>query len=135
MVVDDMASIPARNRQFMRLQPNRVPTPVPNAIIQKIMVRAAMTGAIPIFKIFLNEKSRPSENNKNITPISAHVCISALSTTDIRYGICGLTRNPATIYPNTNGWRSFLNNKVTRPATIRISARSCIKWGISAIYF
>ena len=71
--------------------------------MEKMMVRAAMTGAMPILRIFLKEKSSPSEKSRKMTPISAHVCTSALSITDMVYGMWGDTTNPATIYPNTNG--------------------------------
>ena len=59
--------------------------------------------------------------------MSAHVWMSAMSTTDIVYGMFGLTRNPATTYPSTRGCFSRLNMMVTIPATTRISARSFIK--------
>ena len=73
MVVDDIASIPPRNTQFMCDQPKALPTSMPSAIIENTVETAAMTGAKPIFRIFLNEKSNPSANNRNSTPISAHV--------------------------------------------------------------
>ena len=56
---------------------------MPSIIMEKMMVRAAMTGAMPIFRIFLNEKSSPKENRRKMTPMSAQVCISTLSTTDM----------------------------------------------------
>ena len=83
MVVDDIASIPLRKMQSIRLHPKACPTNTPSTIIENIMVMAAITGAMPILIIFLNEKSSPKENNKNITPISAQVWMSALSTTDM----------------------------------------------------
>ena len=70
--------------QFMLLHPKAWPTPIPSIIIEKIMLMAAMTGAMPIFSIFLNEKSSPREKRRKITPMSAHVWMLALSTTDIR---------------------------------------------------
>ena len=83
IVVDDMASIPPRKIQSILPQPKPWPTRMPSVIIEKIIVRAAITGAIPILRIFLNEKSSPNENRRNITPMSAHVWISPLSTTDM----------------------------------------------------
>ena len=83
MVVDDIANIPPRKIQSIRPHPKACPTLVPSVIIQKMIVSAAITGDIPILIIFLKEKSSPSENSKKITPMSAHVCISASSTTDI----------------------------------------------------
>ena len=122
-----MASIPPRKMQSMRPHPNPWPTIIPSAIMQNTMTHVAMMGEDPIFTIFLNEKSSPRENRRNITPMSAHVWMSAMSTTDIVYGMFGLTRNPATTYPSTRGCFSRLNMMVTIPATTRISARSFIK--------
>ena len=56
---------------------------MPSIIMQNTMVQVAMTGEAPILSIFLNEKSSPSENKRNITPMSAHVWMSAWSTTDM----------------------------------------------------
>ena len=70
---------------------------MPSVIIAKIMVSVVITGVIPIFIIFLNEKSRPSENSRNITPMSAQVLMSTASITDMVYGMCGLTMKPAMI--------------------------------------
>ena len=84
MVVDDMASMPPRNTQFICDQPNALPTRMPRVIIENTIDTAAMTGAMPIFRIFLKEKSRPSANSRNSTPMSAHVWMFSLSTTDAR---------------------------------------------------
>ena len=95
MVVELMASIPPRKMQSMRFQSKACPTTMPSVIIAKIMVRVVMTGDMPIFTIFLKEKSKPKEKSKNITPMSAHVFMSLLSITDMVYGMCGLTIKPA----------------------------------------
>ena len=81
MVVEDMASMPPRKMQSMWPQPKPLPTAMPSRIMLKTMVQAAMTGLVPILRIFLTEKSRPRENRRNITPISAHISTSPLSTT------------------------------------------------------
>ena len=47
-----------------------------------MMEQAAMTGALPIFTIFLNENSKPSAKSKNITPISAQRWMLPVSITD-----------------------------------------------------
>lgn len=73
MVVEDMASMPARNMPFMLDHPNRRDTEMPIIIIEKTMVRAAIIGASPIFRIFLNEKSKPNVKRRNITPILPHI--------------------------------------------------------------
>ena len=84
MVVDDMASIPPRKMQFICDHPKALPTSVPSNIIENTMLHAAMAGAIPIFRIFLNEKSSPSANKRNKTPMSAQVWMFSLSTTDAK---------------------------------------------------
>ena len=82
MVVDDMASIPPRKIQSIFGQENRCPTIMPSIDMQKMMVMVEMIGDAPIFRIFLNEKSSPSENSRNITPMSAHRWTFSVSTTD-----------------------------------------------------
>ena len=67
-----MASIPPRKMQSILDQWNNWPTMTPSIDMQKMMVMVEMMGDAPIFRIFLNEKSRPNENNRNITPMSAH---------------------------------------------------------------
>ena len=128
-MVDDIAIIPPRNRLSIRCQPKPIPTPIPNKIIQKMMVQAAMMAEPPTLTIFLKLNSKPRANSKKMTPISAHVLILAVSITEGVYGICGLARNPATTYPKTRGCFNFLNNKVITPAQINISARSAIRVG------
>ena len=56
---------------------------MPRNIMEKMMVLTAITGAAPIFNIFLNEKSSPKEKSRKMTPMSAQVCTSARSTTDM----------------------------------------------------
>ena len=129
IVVEDIAIMPPRKRQSMRCQPKLIPTPIPNSIMQKIIVQAAMTAEPPTFTIFLKLNSRPSANNKNITPISAHILIFAVSITEGVKGIWGLARKPATTYPSTKGCFNFLNSSVMTPAQIKISARSAISVG------
>ena len=95
--------------------------------MKNIMEHVEIIGEIPVFMIFLNEKSNPNENKRNITPMSPHILMLVLSTTDMIYGMCGLTIKPATTYPSTNGCFSFLKTMVTTPATTRMRARSFIK--------
>ena len=82
MVVDDMANIPPRNRQSIRLHPKSEPTLTPKKIIQKMMVQAAITAEPPTLTIFLKLNSNPKANKRNITPMSAHTCTLSLSTTE-----------------------------------------------------
>ena len=92
-----MASIPPRKMQSILDQWKAWPTQIPNIIIEKMMVIADMMGEAPIFRIFLNEKSRPNENSRNMTPMSAHSWMFSVSATLAVYGMWGETRNPATI--------------------------------------
>ena len=92
-----MANIPPKKILSILLQPNPCPTNIPNVIMQKTIVQAAIIGAMPIRSIFLNEKSSPNEKSKKMTPMSAQVWMSALSITDMVRGMCGETRNPATM--------------------------------------
>ena len=78
MVVELIATIPPRKIQSISFHPKLCPTMIPKTIILKMIVQAAMMGEAPILRIFLIEKSNPNENNKKMTPISAHVCMSPL---------------------------------------------------------
>ena len=84
MVVELIASIPPRKMQSISFHPKLYPTTIPKVVIERIMVLAAMMGDAPILSIFFMEKSKPNANNRKITPMSAHVCMFALSTTLIR---------------------------------------------------
>ena len=81
MVVDDMANIPPKKMQSILGQSKMCPTSNPNIDMQKMMVIVDMMGEAPIFRIFLNEKSSPRENSKNITPMSAHRWTFSVSST------------------------------------------------------
>ena len=83
IVVELMASIPPRKMQSILPQPKLWPTLMPSIIMQNTMTTVAMMGEAPIFTIFLNEKSRPSEKRVKMTPMSAQVWISVSSTTDM----------------------------------------------------
>ena len=72
IVVELMASIPPRKIQSIFPHWNSRPTITPRMDMKKMMVRVEITGEAPIFRIFLNEKSSPKENSRNITPMSAH---------------------------------------------------------------
>ena len=77
-----MASIPPRKMQSILLQPNIWPTMTPSIDIQKMMLHVEIIGEAPIFRIFLNEKSSPKENRRNITPRSDHRWMLSESTTE-----------------------------------------------------
>ena len=82
MVVELMASIPPRKIQSILDQPKECPTQTPSIDMEKMITIVEINGDAPIFRIFLNEKSRPSENSRNITPMSAHSWMLSLSATD-----------------------------------------------------
>ena len=82
MVVLDMASMPPRKMQSIFDQPNTCPTTMPSNDMKKTMLMVLMMGEAPIFRIFLNEKSSPSENRRNMTPMSAQRWMFDISTTD-----------------------------------------------------
>ena len=82
MVVELLIDIiPARKMQSISAQPKKRPAIKPKFPIENTMIRLDIIGEIPILRIFLTENSNPRENNKKITPMSAHVCILALSST------------------------------------------------------
>ena len=54
----------------------------PSIDMAKMMQTTEMMGEAPIFRIFLNEKSRPNENNRNMTPMSAQRWMLDISTTE-----------------------------------------------------
>ena len=83
MVVELIANIPPRKMQSMRLHPKAWPATMPSTTMQNTTEHVAITGEAPILIIFLNEKSRPKENRRNITPMSPHVPMSVRSTTDM----------------------------------------------------
>ena len=91
------------------------------------MAQAEMTAEPPTFISFLKLNSSPKAKSRKITPISDQVWIFAVSTTEGVKEKCGLQRNPATIYPKTNGCFNFLKISVMTPAQIKISAKSLIR--------
>ena len=50
--------------------------------MEKMMQTVEMMGEMPIFRIFLNEKSSPNEKSRNMTPMSAHRWMLSVSTTE-----------------------------------------------------
>ena len=81
MVVEDMASMPPRNKLSVLLQSIRRPVAPPTPIMQPMTIAAARMGRMPIAAIFLIENSKPSENMRKITPMLLHVSIELWSCT------------------------------------------------------
>ena len=82
MVVDDMASIPPRNRLSIRLHPNAWPAAEPRLIMAKMTMHAAMTGLSPMEITRLKLNSSPRVNMRNTTPMSAHTLTVSASLTE-----------------------------------------------------
>ena len=97
IVVDDMESIPPRNRQLMAEKPSTWPMMKPQHIIPITMISAVTTADPPALTSFLKLNSSPSENNSTTMPIWAQNSILLSVVTDGRYSKCGLARKPATI--------------------------------------
>ena len=55
---------------------------MPTTVMHAVLVMTAMTGVLPAFSSLRKLNSRPSENRRKMTPISAHVLTSALSATE-----------------------------------------------------
>ena len=131
--VDDIDSIPPRKMLVMCENPIRFPAVYPRNIIPDTITTAATTAVLPTLISLRKENSRPIANSRNITPMSAHILMFAVSATVGRNGTAGPARIPATIYPSTTGCFSHLNNTVTTPAAIKITAKSEIKGATSDI--
>ena len=78
---DDMASMPPKKMQSIWLQPKSSPVQAPTYIMHRMIASAAIIGAAPIFRIFLNENSRPRAKSRKMTPISLHTWMPCISVT------------------------------------------------------
>ena len=83
--------------QSILLHPNSPPVNMPTSIIPIMTETAAMIGAAPIFKIFLNENSRPRAKSRKMTPMSLHSLMPSMSVTLGIYVMFGEARKPATM--------------------------------------
>ena len=68
MVVDDIESIPPKNRQLMKLKPKKCPTIKPANIIPATIISAVTTAAVPERNNFLKLNSRPKEKSNTTIP-------------------------------------------------------------------
>lgn len=91
---------------------------------------APMTAVPPTFINFLKLKSSPKANNRKITAYISpdtdtfHIC-------NCRYLLDGRSGEYSGYdIPNTTGCFNFLNNRVTNPADMSMTARSDISAGI-----
>ena len=82
IVVDELASIPPRNRLSMKDHPISRPSQYPVAVIKAISTKAVIEAAPPTRNNFLKLNSSPRLKRRKITPISASVLILSLSITD-----------------------------------------------------
>ena len=84
MVVDDIDSIPPKNRQLMKLNPIRWPTTKPANIMPATMMSAVTTAAEPLRTSFLKLNSNPSENSSTTMPNCAQNSMFSAVDTDGR---------------------------------------------------
>ena len=97
MVVDDIDSIPPRNRLLMWEKFRKWPTINPVAIIPMTIISAVTMAEPPTLSNFLKLNSNPRENRSTTMPSCAQNSILLSVVTEGRYWKCGLARNPATI--------------------------------------
>ncbi len=97
MVVEDIDSIPPKNRLLMLLKSRRCPTAKPAHIIPLTIIRAVTIAEPPEFTSFLKLNSNPRENRRTTMPICAQKSMFSSVVTDGRYSKCGLARKPATM--------------------------------------
>ncbi len=127
IVVDDIDSIPPRNRLLMVVKPSRCPIRKPVPIIPATIIRAVTTADPPVLTSFLKLNSSPRENSSTIIPIWAQNSMFSMVVTDGSGLKLGLARNPATIYPSTTGCLIHLKTSVTTAPSSRINAKSEIR--------
>lgn len=99
MLDDEMASMPPRNRLVDGDQPSSVPQANPAAIMSDISTTAVTSAGRPTVVSFTTLNCSPRPNMRKMTPICDQVDTSAVSTMLGIQPIAGLTRNPATTYP------------------------------------
>ena len=133
MLVDEIESMHPRKMQSIRCHPKSFPTKKPVVNMMMSSVSTMIAPGPPTFFSFLKENSRPMANRRNTIPISLHVSTLLWSSTTGKYVKCGPIRNPATIYPSTNGCFSHLKMTVVTPAVMSIRAKSENKAGIPSI--
>ena len=97
IVVDDIESIPPKNRLFMLVNPSNRPAKKPAVIIPITIIRAVTTAEPPTLSNFLKLNSKPSENSSTTIPICAQNSMFDSVTTEGKYSKCGLAKNPATM--------------------------------------
>ena len=97
MAVDDMEIMPPNSALLKTPHPNDNPTRNPSNTMNVMMVMAAMAAVCPTLSSFLKLKSKPRQNNRKMTPMSAHEPMSDVPEIVGVREICELTRNPAMI--------------------------------------
>ena len=76
-------------------QPRSVPTISPSAIMSDISVAAVTMAGRPTVVSLSTLNSNPRPNMRNMTPMSDHVVMLAVSTTVGTHTMAGPTRKPA----------------------------------------
>ncbi len=81
IVVDDIESMPPRNRLLIKEKPIIFPAKKPVVIIPDMITSAVIAAEPPTFSNFLKLNSKPREKSRNIIPNSAQKSIFASLTT------------------------------------------------------
>ena len=97
MVVDDIDSMPPRNRLLMNENPISLPAKYPATIIPVTENRVVTVADPPTFISFLKLNSSPSEKSRKIMPSFAQNSMFDSWITVGKYPKCGPTRKPATM--------------------------------------
>ena len=97
IVVEDIDSMPPRNRLLILEKPSRCPIRKPAHIIPLTIISAVTTAEPPAFTSFLKLNSSPSENSSTTMPSCAQNSMFSWVVTDGRYVKFGLARKPATM--------------------------------------
>ena len=130
IVVEDMESIPPRNRLLMVVKSRRCPMRNPVPIMPVTIMSAVTTAEPPVLSSFLKLNSRPRENSSTMIPICAQNSMFSSVVTEGSGLKLGLARNPATIYPSTTGCLIHLNSSVTTAPSSSMNAKSDIRLSI-----
>ena len=108
-------------------QPRTEPTVRPTMNIPMQLVPAVMSALLPTLSNFLKLNSSPRAKSRKMMPISDHCSTDSTLEMAGRRPRCGLTRNPAMMYPSIGGCFRAREMTVKMPAAIRMTARSATR--------
>lgn len=131
IMVEDMASMTPRKRLFMGPQPRARPSRTPTPPMPAAWMPADKSPGPPTSASLCRENSSPRPNMRKITPMSDQTSMPPRSWMVGRKSTTGPARNPARMYPSTEGRWIFLHSRVVPAAITRMMVRSMIRAGIS----